>query len=433
MVQVADIVVLRESVDLGVDPGDTATFRGIHAEWKGNAWQITALDANAPQGLRRGQSVPRQYTGGLVNTVRQSKGLERLRFDGAGNVVQSPRPQTTPTSTPAAEKPPVEMDDLSRGQRNQLSRHGRVTIAGHTYTRQEINDFTDAARIRRSQSARDARATLLNLEGQDTRSALRRNIEFLTRNGWRGLKSILPFTYSPGVSTGAWMALTENLLELNSYAENELRGREQQEVREYYQTALKRILAVWFWGYFFPDIIRTLMRSPRIIVGIFKTLARTANFAIMALRQGISAVTPATFLGSAAVNAVQWILVEAALGVATYYALRSSYIKSLILAQAQKDAFSFLENYGYNGAEALNQMVTEGWNEHVAPILGDGWDFDEKEIIQRATDLPLGLDRDMEDRGTTINPKTGEDADIPTVDPGTNTSRRAPTADEVFR
>jgi hypothetical protein len=453
MVQIADIVVLKESVDLGVDPGDTATFRGIHAEWKGNAWQITALDDNAPQGLRRGQSVPRQYTGGLVNTVRQAKGLERLRFDGGGNVVQSPNsqttPRTTPTSAPAAEKPPVETDDLSRGQRRQLSRHGRVTIAGHAYTRQEITDFTDAARIRRAQLARDATAGLINLtdgDADDLRRQARINKDLLRGpNALRYVKSLVPLPLwgSPGVTVASWMALKENMIEVND-AILQAPSNKQTELRQMYQERLNTLIGVWILGYAVPDFVWTLKnsrRTARIMWQGAKTALRTANAVSMLAQQAGSVLTGPGFALMAVKNLLQWLFFEASLGVATYFIMRSETVITFILWVARQTIIEKIGGFGYTQAENLRDMISNGWDAAVGNALEHDPDTERRELAQlideympSVTDIP-GVDgsrREIRSPDLIVDPVTGEPDNIPNVDTSPNAPRNVPKAEEVF-
>lgn len=63
------------------------------------------------------------------------------------------------TAGPATNRgTPPELDDLTRAQQRQLRRTGTITIAGETFTQQEINAHTERQRLNRSRTTRDADA-----------------------------------------------------------------------------------------------------------------------------------------------------------------------------------------------------------------------------------------------------------------------------------
>ena len=174
MVAINQIVRLNENVTaFELDAGDRALWNGIQAEWRGASFIARNTSSEYPD-IRRNQPIPKSYRGAFVNAAREAKGLPRLNFDGAGNLrpgaTTAPSTDAKPTA-PAAQKPPLELDDLSKGQQRGLSRTGRITYGGHTYTRAEITAFTQAAAARRAQAGRDAKATLFNL-GDDPKAAL---------------------------------------------------------------------------------------------------------------------------------------------------------------------------------------------------------------------------------------------------------------------
>jgi hypothetical protein len=90
MVAVYDIINEAGSVgDFMLNAGDRIVHNGITAEWKGNQFQVTSMNATARDNypdVRVNQPLPRKYRGGFVNALRASSGLQRIDFDGGGGV-----------------------------------------------------------------------------------------------------------------------------------------------------------------------------------------------------------------------------------------------------------------------------------------------------------------------------------------------------------
>lgn len=232
-----------------------------------------------------------------------------------------------------ASKPPVETSDLSAAERRQLSRHGRVTVAGHEYTRAEIENNTRTAQIRRNQSMRDA--------GRDTpeRARIRDRVKQLSQEQKAAFRSAWTKFFNPGswlirslgsfgVSVAVYEALEERMLELY-YQHHILRPGDPDYLddREY-AYAVQSYFGFWVGTTIIPAIRAGLLVANT--VRRFIQIIRAANLTRAAITQGLSAATGPGFLLTGAVNIIFLVVSEIAFYFAARYVLSSDKAKDLI-------------------------------------------------------------------------------------------------------
>ena len=367
---VAIYQILNENVlAFELDAGDRALWNGIQAEWRGASFIAQNTSSQYPD-IKRNQPIPKSYRGAFVNAAREAKGLPRLNFDGAGNLRTSPTtaPSTDATPTaPAAQKPPLEMDDLSKGQKRGLSRTGRITYGGHTYTRAEINAFTQAAAARRAQAGRDAKATLFNL-GDDPKTAVRQNKTWLQGLTAKTARTILPgYTLSIGVQAGGWLALRGHLLDLNEATltamdRDGISDAEITQLANDYETASQRLLGMWFAITAGPDILRAVFAGVPAVLRPIKTIIRAWNWTTMAVQQGASAVTGGGFFIMLAKNALQLVIVEAGMAGLTYLIMSSATVREWMVAAIQHDIGKYVSDMGFKTMSHFNAALEKAWN-----------------------------------------------------------------------
>lgn len=371
MVAINQIVRLNENVTaFELDAGDRALWNGIQAEWRGASFIARNTSSEYPD-IRRNQPIPKSYRGAFVNAAREAKGLPRLNFDGAGNLrpgaTTAPSTNATPTA-PAAQKPPLELDDLTNGQKRGLSRTGRINYGGHTYTRAEITAFTQAAAARRAQAGRDAKATLFNL-GDDPKAALRQNKTFLQGLTARTARTILPgYSLSIGVQAGGWLALRGHLLELNESTARRIKntpGIKDKEIARLgndYNTASQRLLGMWFAITAGPDIARAIFAGVPAVLRPIKTIVRAWNWSSMAVQQGVSAVTGGGFFIMLAKNALQLVIVEAGMAGLTYLIMSSATVRGWMIDAVKHDIGKYVSEMGFKTMSDFNEALENAWN-----------------------------------------------------------------------
>ena len=372
MVAVNQIVKLNENVTaFELDAGDRALWNGIQAEWRGASFIAKNTSSEYPD-IRRNQPIPKSYRGAFVNAAREAKGLPRLNFDGAGNLrpgattAPNTNTNTTPTA-PAAQKPPLELDDLTNGQKRGLNRTGRINYGGFVYTRAEVNAFTQAAAARRAQAGRDAKATLFNL-GDDPKTAVRQNKTFLQGLTARTARTILPgYTLSIGVQAGGWLALRGHLLDLNEATlramdREGISDAEIQRLANDYETASQRLLGMWFAITAGPDIARAVFAGVPAVLRPIKTIIRAWNWTTMAVQQGASVVTGGGFFVMLAKNALQLVIVEAGMAGLTYLIMSSATVREWMIAAIQHDIGKYVSEMGFKTMSHFNASLESAWN-----------------------------------------------------------------------
>lgn len=405
MVAINHIIKLNEDVTVfQLDAGDRAVWNGIQAEWRGASFIAKSTNPEYPD-IRRNQPIPKIYRGAFVNAARAAKGLGRLNFDGAGNLrpgtatatpsgADTDTPKTTTTNTP---KPPLEMDDLSVRQQRTLRSKGSINFGGHTYTKAEIDAFTQAAAARRAQAGRDAKATLFNL-GDDPKAAVRQNKTFLQGLTAKTARTILPgYTLSIGVQAGGWLALRGHLLDLNEATLREM-SREGisdarlKQLQNDYETASQRLLGMWFAITAGPDIARAVFAGVPAVLRPLKTIIRAWNWTSMAIQQGASAVTGGGFFVMLAKNALQLVIVEAGMAGLTYLIMSSATVRSWMIAAIQHDMVKYVSKIGFKTMSHFNAALEDAWNWTAEEI------FDNPEAQATEVDLMRRIklsDRDL--------------------------------------
>jgi len=312
-----------------------------------------------------------------------------LNFDGGGNLRTSPTtaPSTDATPTaPAAQKPPLEMDDLSKGQKRGLSRTGRINYGGHTYTRAEIDAFTQAAAARRAQAGRDAKATMFNAQTKDD---IIKNKSFLAKATARTMRGILPgFGLSVGVQAGGWLALRGHLLDLNESTltkmdRDGISDAEISQLANDYKIASQRLLGLWFAITAAPDILVAAVKGTAGVISVIKNRARIGNAVSMAIQQAASAFTGPGFLVMLGKNALQWALVEGGLAALTYVIGRSAWVQEWILQLIKNEWAGWIADQGFRGAEMTNASIERAWNYVAADKLGVADEVKEVDVLKR--------------------------------------------------
>lgn len=405
MVAINQIVRLNENVTaFELDAGDRALWNGIQAEWRGASFIARNTSSEYPD-IRRNQPIPKSYRGAFVNAAREAKGLPRLNFDGAGNLrpgaTTAPSTNATPTA-PAAQKPPLELDDLTNGQKRGLSRTGRINYGGHTYTRAEITAFTQAAAARRAQAGRDAKATMFNAQNKDD---LLKNKTFLAGATARTMRGILPgFGLSVGVQAGGWLALRDLLVDIQETAyrtieDNPTLSDDQiTEILTKANVASQRVLGLWFALTAAPDILVGAVRGTAGIISVIKYTVRTTNAISMAIQQAASVFTGPGFLAMLGKNALQWALVEGGLAAFTFIVVRSAFVQEWILQVIKNEWAGYVADQGFRGAEMTNAAIEKAWNYVAADKLGVADEVKEVDIMKRIylddPNLAVGLMND---------------------------------------
>ena len=371
-----------------LDAGDRALWNGIRAEQRGASFIAQNTSSQYPD-IKRNQPIPKIYRGAFVNAAREAKGLPRLNFDGGGNLRTSPTtaPSTDATPTaPAAQKPPLEMDDLSKGQKRGLSRTGRINYGGHTYTRAEIDAFTQAAAARRAQAGRDAKATMFNAQTKDD---IIKNKSFLAKATARTMRGILPgFGLSVGVQAGGWLALRGHLLDLNESTltkmdRDGISDAEISQLANDYKIASQRLLGLWFAITAAPDILVAAVKGTAGVISVIKNRARIGNAVSMAIQQAASAFTGPGFLVMLGKNALQWALVEGGLAALTYVIGRSAWVQEWILQLIKNEWAGWIADQGFRGAEMTNASIERAWNYVAADKLGVADEVKEVDVLKR--------------------------------------------------
>lgn len=456
MVAINHIIKLNEDVTVfQLDAGDRAVWNGIQAEWRGASFIAKSTNPEYPD-IRRNQPIPKKYRGAFVNAARAAKGLGRLNFDGAGNLrpgtatatpsgADTDTPKTTTTNTP---KPPLEMDDLSVRQQRTLRSKGSINFGGHTYTKAEIDAFTQAAAARRAQAGRDAKATLFNL-GDDPKAAVRQNKTFLQGLTSKTARTILPgYSLSIGVQVGGWLALRGHLLDLNEatlVAMNRegISDAEIKKLQNDYETASQRLLGMWFAITAGPDIARAIFAGVPAVLRPLKTIIRAWNWTSMAIQQGASAATGGGFLVMLLKNALQLVIVEAGIAGLTYLITSSATVRSWMIAAVQHDIGKYVSEMGFKTMSHFNAALETAWNWTAEEIFDNPEaQATEVDIMSRIKlsdpDLAQSLFQDWEDeikllpqsvqddmRGLFDNPTDSSDNDgdnAPSTETGSGTS-----------
>ena len=405
---VAIYQILNENVlAFELDAGDRALWNGIRAEWRGASFIAQNTSSQYPD-IKRNQPIPKSYRGAFVNAAREAKGLARLNFDGGGNLRTSP---TTAPSTdaapaaPAAQKPPLEMDDLSKGQQRGLSRTGRINYGGHTYTRAEINAFTQAAAARRAQAGRDAKATMFNAQTKDD---IVKNKSFLAKATARTMRGIIPgFGLSVGVQAGAWLALRDLLVDIQEAAHTTIDNTPTlsddgiQEILDKTNLASQRVLGLWFAITAAPEILGAAVRGTAGVISVIKNRARIGNAVSMAIQQAASTFTGPGFLVMLGKNALQWALVEGGLAALTFIIVRSAWVQEWVLQIIKNEWAGYVADQGFRGAEMTNAAIERAWNYVAADKLGVADEVSEVDVLKRLylddPSLAVGLMKDNQE------------------------------------
>ena len=371
MVAINQIVKLNENVTaFELDAGDRALWNGIQAEWRGASFIAKNTSSEYPD-IRRNQPIPKSYRGAFVNAAREAKGLPRLNFDGAGNLrpgaTTAPNTNTNTTpAAPAAQKPPLELDDLTNGQKRGLNRTGRINYGGFVYTRAEVNAFTQAAAARRAQAGRDARATIFDAKSKDD---IIKNRSFLKGATARAMRGILPgFGLSIGVQAGGWLALRGYLVDINEAAYRTMKANpsmsdeEIQTLLDQTNLASQRLLGMWFAVTAAPEILVAAVKGTAAVVRLIKDPLRVWNATSMAVQQAVSAFTGPGFIVMLGKNALQWALVEGGLAALTFLLARNAWVQEMVLQSIKGEWTAWVADQGYRGASATNAAIESAWN-----------------------------------------------------------------------
>lgn len=396
--QVYDIVKLKEDLDIRPVSG-------------GGGFEIIDTDTN-----RRAPGTLVYPSDGDAEEAR-----DRIRSSRSGGNRPTASVANTATSTPS-NKPPVETSDLSSAEQRTLRRTGSVTVAGQTYTKQEIDNFTRSAQIRRQQALRDA-----GKDDDPRRQKLKDKISALQNNGraafnksWKQFISptswVRAATSSAGVSIAVWQTLEERMYELyvqhNILPEDDELYLNEQE----YSYAVASYYSFWAATTIFPTVkagLRTAQTVRQIVNGI-----RAANLSATAIRQGISAATGPGFFAAAAVNLIWLLASELTLYLATKAILNSDAaqeaLAKFIVVWVGKDVLAFAEI----GQQELGKFL--------APAIGI---FSEEKARQAERDIrdftKLNPDDAFRNRSTVQPPTTnGSTA-------GPATSAPAPTSNDI--
>jgi hypothetical protein len=395
-----------------LDAGDRALWNGIRAEWRGASFIAQNTNSQYPD-IRRNQPIPKSYRGAFVNAAREAKGLPRLNFDGGGNLRTGPTtpPAAADTNTtpaaPRAQKPPLELDDLSRGDQRRLNRTGTIQFGGHTYTKAEIQAFTQQAAARRAQAGRDARSTMFNAQTKDD---IIKNKSFLAGATARTMRGILPgFGLSVGVQAGAWLALRELLLDIQETAWQTidadgklptptLSDDDITDLLTKTNLLSQRVLGLWFALTAAPEILGAAVRGTAGVISVIKNRARIGNAISMAFQQAASAFTGPGFLVMLGKNALQWALVEGGLAALTFIVVRSAYVQEWVLQIIKNEWTGWIADQGFRGASETNKAIENAWNYVAADKLDVTDEITEVDIMKRlyldSPNLAVGLMND---------------------------------------
>jgi hypothetical protein len=283
MVAVYDIINEAGSVgDFMLNAGDRIVHNGITAEWKGNQFQVTSMNATARDNypdVRVNQPLPRKYRGGFVNALRASSGLQRIDFDGGGGV---------------------------RGQINN-------TPVGVT------------------PGNNDSRET----EADSERRLRRRGAWAASKRAFQGTLGI---SLSLGLPLAAYSQLEQELKELHNLKYPIPPGEDGHDPQlwanpmseEQYQIAAGRYFATWVGTFVVPALITILRKGRRAIMALL-TPIRSMMAAAAAIRQGISIAAGPGFLGMAVFNALVLLLTEVGIYFAAQAIMRNENVRNALI------------------------------------------------------------------------------------------------------
>ncbi len=297
------------------------------------------------------------------------------------------------------------MDDLSKGQQRGLSRTGRINYGGHTYTRAEINAFTQAAAARRAQAGRDAKATMFNAQTKDD---IVKNKSFLAKATARTMRGIIPgFGLSVGVQAGAWLALRDLLVDIQEAAHTTIDNTPTlsddgiQEILDKTNLASQRVLGLWFAITAAPEILGAAVRGTAGVISVIKNRARIGNAVSMAIQQAASTFTGPGFLVMLGKNALQWALVEGGLAALTFIIVRSAWVQEWVLQIIKNEWAGYVADQGFRGAEMTNAAIERAWNYVAADKLGVADEVSEVDVLKRLylddPSLAVGLMKDNQE------------------------------------
>jgi hypothetical protein len=245
-----------------------------------------------PSGSR---NITVKFPDGRTTTVTNQTDARRV----ADEWLQRSRPAPPP-------KQPLESDQLSRAERRQLNRTGRITRGGQTYTRAEIDAFTQQARDRREQSRRDARATRGDTGGtSDSKSS------FSTK--FRAVRRSLGTAGSIVLTVAMWNEIEETMAALYQERAN---GNIPNE--EDYNRAVASAFGAWV-TVALPAVISVLSTGGRAIWAALRRLNMASSIAM------IAGGPLGVFAG-----VIKFVIWEAGTWVAAYYVSNSEWAQKAV-------------------------------------------------------------------------------------------------------
>ena len=328
MVGIVDIVLNENrSAELGLTDNQIVTAgNGVRYKWAGAAWVVD--DNNGVSGVRNGSMANREMSAGLTNLGRQQNGLPPLTFGGDGRPVPQNQTASPDPSLPRVNVATMDPDelfdenDLTRGERRQLSRTGRIQRNGMNFTRQDIR-----AMGQRLSTIRTRRGERIDAERRPTMDDYRNSKRAIDRMGRRG---VLGTILSLGTGMGALSTFRQALLDVttendrrlaeinqNSNLSAEQKAQETADALSQYYQAQSAI----FMAQLVPTVvalyggargIRNSARAVGVIVRAYR-LALQSGAQLASVAGG-----PVAFLGTLAVNAAIFVLTE----VGMYFAIR---------------------------------------------------------------------------------------------------------------
>ena len=308
-------------------------------EYAGFVW-------DQPSGSR---NITVKFPDGRTTTATSQADARRIADDW----LQRSRPAPPP-------KQPLESDQLSRAERRQLNRTGRITRGGQTYTRAEIDAFTQQARDRREQSRRDASATRGNAGGlSDSRARFANRFQTVKRSVG-GVGSIV-------LTVALWNEIEETMAALYQERAN---GNIPNE--EDYNRAVASAFGAWVTAAL-PLVIRALVSGGRVL--------------IPALRRINSASTLAMFAGGPFgifVGVLKFVLFELGTWAAAYYISNSEWaqraLASIIFSYIGQTLFPIMDMTAQSVAN-IDNIIERAVNPDISKEAADRQEREVKRLV----------------------------------------------------
>ena len=344
MVGIVDIVLNENrSAELGLTDNQVVTAgNGVRYKWAGAAWVVD--DNNGVSGVRNGSMANREMSAGLTNLGRQQNGLPPLTFGSDGKPVSQNRtasPDPSLSRVNVSTMDPDELfdeNDLTRGERRQLSRTGRIQRNGMNFTRQDIR-----AMGQRLSTIRTRRGERIDAERRPTMDDYKKSKRAI---GSMGRHGVLGTILSLGTGMGAFSTFRQALLDVTTENDRRLAEINQNSNLSAEQKAQETADALsQYYQAQSAIFVAQLVPTAVALYGGIKNIPRAIGVIIRAYRIALQsgaqlasiAGGPVAFLGALAVNAAIFVLTEVGMYFAIRWMMRTDTGQSLMFGFLQSE------------------------------------------------------------------------------------------------